>query len=67
MAVQWRTETSRGNLKDCLYRHVLPAVEKRRKELKFSVMKVFFNVDLVGQVSTTYNSSVSLLCVYRRS
>lgn len=60
MAVQWRTETSTGNnLRRCYETHVRSSVEKRRKALGFGKRQVFFNTDLVGQASTTYNVSVS--------
>lgn len=60
MAVQWRTETSTGNnLTRCYESHVRPSVEERRKALGLEKRRVFFNTDLVGQASTTYNASVS--------
>lgn len=59
MAVQWRTETSTGNLTECYRLHVRSAVEERRLALGFRRHQVFFNIDLVGQASTTYNASVS--------
>lgn len=60
MAVQWRTETSTGNLTECYDLHVRSAVEEQRLALGFGRNQVFFNTDLVGQASTTYNASVSL-------
>lgn len=71
MAVQWRTETSTGNLTECYKLHVRSAVEERRLELGFGQDQVFFNTDLVGQASTTYNATVSrffgplFFCCYR--
>ncbi|CAM9657186.1 unnamed protein product [Scytosiphon promiscuus] len=60
MAVQWRTETSTGNnLTRCYETHVRPSVEQRRAALGYGARQVFFNTDLVGQASTTYNASVS--------
>lgn len=59
VAVQWRTETSVGNLTDCYFRYVQPTIEEHRKALGLTLDQVFFNTDLVGQASTTYNSSVS--------
>ncbi len=58
MAVQWRTETSMGNLTECYDLHVRSAVEDRRLALGFGRDQIFFNTDLVGQASTTYNASV---------
>ena len=60
MAVQWRTETSTGNLSWCYERYIVPAIEEQRRWLGFKRNQVYFNTDLVGQVSTTYNTSVSL-------
>ena len=61
MAVQWRTETSTGNLTECYELHVRSAVEEQRLALGFGRDQVFFNTDLVGQASTTYNASVSFV------
>lgn len=61
MAVQWRTETSTGNLARCYERYVVPAIEQQRRWLGLGRNQVFFNTDLVGQASTTYNTSVSYL------
>ncbi|CAN0211757.1 unnamed protein product, partial [Ectocarpus fasciculatus] len=58
LAVQWRTETSTGNLTECYVHHVRSAVEERRLSLGFSRSQVFFNTDLVGETSTTYNATV---------
>lgn len=60
MAVQWRTETSIGNLSECYELHVRSSVEDRRLALGFGRDQIFFNTDLVGQASTTYNASVRL-------
>lgn len=60
MAVQWRTETSTGNLTECYQLRVRSAVEEQRLALGFGRNQVFFNTDLVGQASTTYNASVSV-------
>lgn len=59
MAVQWRTETSRGDLSECYTRYVAPAIEDFLHYLDLRRDQVFFNVDLIGQASTTYNASVS--------
>lgn len=56
--MQWRTETSTGNLTECYGLHVRSAVEERRLSLGFSRSQVFFNTDLVGETSTTYNATV---------
>ncbi|CAM9633051.1 unnamed protein product [Ectocarpus sp. 12 AP-2014] len=58
LSVQWRTETSTGNLTECYGLHVRSAVEERRLSLGFSRSQVFFNTDLVGETSTTYNATV---------
>ncbi|CAB1096761.1 unnamed protein product [Ectocarpus sp. CCAP 1310/34] len=58
LSVQWRTETSTGNLTECYGVHVRSAVEERRLSLGFSRSQVFFNTDLVGETSTTYNATV---------
>lgn len=65
MAVQWRTETSTGNLTQCYERYVQSAVEEQRLELGFGREQVYFNTDLVGQASTTYNASVRVVpCIF---
>lgn len=43
----------------CYHRYVKAAVEEHRVRLGYDRSKVFLNTDLVGQASTTYNSSVS--------
>lgn len=58
MAVQWRTETSTGNLTACYERYMRSAVEEQRLYLGFKRNQVYVNTDLVGRASTTYNSSV---------
>lgn len=57
LAVQWRTETSTGNLSTC-YRHVHDMVEKYREEQGFDRNQVFFNTDLQEQTSGTYANKV---------
>lgn len=62
MAVQWRTETSTGNLTMC-YQHVREGVEKYLAKKGFAPGQVFFNTDLTPHTSGTYASQVWLLSV----
>ncbi|CAM9950932.1 unnamed protein product [Ectocarpus sp. 6 AP-2014] len=55
LAVQWRTETSTGNLTAC-YGHVREAVERYREQEGFDRGQVFFNTDLTPHSSGTYSS-----------
>ncbi|CAN0013113.1 unnamed protein product [Ectocarpus fasciculatus] len=55
LAVQWRTETSTGNLTVC-YGHVREAVERYREQEGFGRDQVFFNTDLTPHASGTYSS-----------
>ncbi|CAM9104073.1 unnamed protein product [Scytosiphon promiscuus] len=55
LAVQWRTETSTGNLTLC-YCHVRDAVEKHRSREGLERGQVYFNTDLVADTSDTYGS-----------
>lgn len=54
LAVQWRTETSTGNLTRC-YGHVRDRIEEYRTREVFKRGQVFFNTDLPQHVSTTYS------------
>ncbi|CAN0144509.1 unnamed protein product [Scytosiphon promiscuus] len=55
LAVQWRTETSTGNLTLC-YCHVRDAVEKHRAREGLERSQVYFNTDLAANASDTYGS-----------
>lgn len=64
IAVQWRTETSRGNLTQCYDRYVGPAVEEHRLRRGLGRNQVYFNTDLVGRTSGTYRRSVRCDCCH---
>ncbi|CAM9689618.1 unnamed protein product, partial [Hapterophycus canaliculatus] len=55
LAVQWRTETSTGNLTVC-YCHVRDAVEEYRLKEGLGRRQVYFNTDLAVNASDTYGS-----------
>ncbi|CAN0167309.1 unnamed protein product [Pylaiella littoralis] len=56
LAVQWRTETSFGNLTEC-YQEVKAVVEEQREKLGYGTHQVLFNTDLYGKTSGTFSAS----------
>jgi len=57
LTVQWRTETSTGNLTRC-YGYVRDRVEEHRLRAGFGRGQVFFNTDLPAHTSGTYAAEV---------
>eukprot|EP00752_Nemacystus_decipiens_P011546 g10252.t1 len=57
MAVQWRTETAKGDMAEC-YEEVRAAVEEHRLRLGLTRDQVIFSTDMYGSTSGTYGKNL---------